>query len=146
VSKPNESLPGRAKWLGIRLAAVSGVALAAVVGLLQLPFGATAGVATATATAATDDRVVTALPPAPPSPASTPVSRQKGQGTYRLRCWQYGRLLFDEGPVTLGPEARQGAKLVATDRNGGSVIVTDSGWTTCQARPFPPEPNLALPR
>jgi hypothetical protein len=54
--------------------------------------------------------------------------------------------LFDEGPVTLGPEARQGAKLVATDRNGGSVIVTDSGWTTCQARPYPPEPNLALPR
>jgi len=144
VSKPNESLPGRAKWLGIRLAAVSGVALAAVVGILQLPSGATAGVATATAAA--DDRVVSGLPPAPPPPASTPLPRQKGQGTYRLRCWQYGRLLFDEGPVTLGPEARQGAKLVATDRNGGSLIVTDSGWTTCQARPYPPEPNLALPR
>ena len=144
MSKPNESLPGRAKWLGIRLAAVSGVALAAVVGLLQLPFGATAGVATAAA--ATEDRVGSGLPPAPPPPASTPVSKHKGQGTYRLRCWQYGRLLFDEGPVTLGPEARQGAKLVATDRNGGSMIVTDSGWTTCQARPFPPEPNLALQR
>ncbi|KWT93231.1 MULTISPECIES: hypothetical protein [unclassified Variovorax] len=146
MSKPNESLPGRAKWLGIRLAAVSAVALAAAVGLLQLPSGATAGVAAVTATAAADDRVVSGLPPAPPPPASTPSSRQKGQGTYRLRCWQYGRLLFDEGPVTLGPEARQGAKLVATDRNGGSVIVTDSGWTTCQARPFPPAPNLALPR
>ncbi len=144
MSKPNESLPSRAKWLGIRLAAVSGVALAAVVGILQLPSGATAGVATVTA--ATDDRVVSGLPPAPPPPASAPAPRQKGQGSYRLRCWQYGRLLFDEGPVTLGPEARQGAKLVATDRNGGSVIVTDSGWTTCQARPYPPEPNLALPR
>lgn len=148
MSKPNESLSGRAKWLGIRLAAVSGVALAAVVGILQLPSGATAGVAAVTATAAADDRVVSALPPAPPPPppASTPASRQKGQGTYRLRCWQYGRLLFDEGPVTLGPDARQGAKLVATDRNGGSVIVTDSGWTTCQARPYPPERSLALPR
>ncbi|VTU24263.1 hypothetical protein H6CHR_02158 [Variovorax sp. PBL-H6] len=146
MSKSNESLPGRAKWLGIRLAAVSGVALAAVVGLLQLPFGATAGVTTAAA--ATDDRAVSALPPAPPPPppASAASARQRGQGTYRLRCWQYGRLLFDEGPVTLGPEARQAAKLVATDRHGGSVIVTDSGWTTCQARPFPPEPNLALPR
>ena len=61
MSKPNESLPGRAKWLGIRLAAVSGVALAAVVGLLQLPFGATAGVATAAA--ATEDRVGSGLPP-----------------------------------------------------------------------------------
>ena len=144
MSKPNESLPGRAKWLGIRLAALSRIALAAVVGILQLPSGATAGVATAAAAA--DDRVVSGLPPAPPPPASTPAPRQKGQGTYRLRCWQYGRLLFDEGPVTLGPEARQGAKLVATDRNGGSVIVTDSGWTTCQARPYPPEPSLALPR
>ncbi|VTU29188.1 hypothetical protein H4CHR_02354 [Variovorax sp. PBS-H4] len=144
MSKPNETPAGHAKWLGVRLAAVSGVALAAVVGLLHLPFGANAGVTTATA--ATDDRVVSALPPAPPPPASAPAPRQKGQGTYRLRCWQYGRLLFDEGPVTLGPEARQAAKLVATDRNGGSVIVTDSGWTTCQARPFPPEPNLALPR
>jgi len=142
VSKPNESRPGRAKRLGIRLAAVSGVALVAAIGVLQLPLGATAGVATAAAP--TDDRVGSGLPPAPP--ASTPVPRQKAQGTYRLRCWQYGRLLFDEGPVTLGPDARQGAKLVAIDRDGGAVIVTDAGWTTCQARPYPAAPNLALPR
>ena len=142
MSKPNDSVPGRGKRLGIRLAAVSGIALAAAVGVLQLPLGATAGVATAAAPA--EDRVVSQLPPAPS--ASTPATRQKGQGTYRLRCWQHGRLLFDEGPVTLGADARQGAKLVAIDRDGGAVIVTDAGWTTCQARPYPAAPSLALPR
>ncbi|RZL95464.1 MAG: hypothetical protein EOP82_02675 [Variovorax sp.] len=134
MSKPNESRPERTKRLGLRLAAIAGIALAAAAGvLLQLPSGATAGVATGA-----DDRVAANAP----APAANP----RAQGTYRLRCWQYGRLLFDEGPVTLSPEARQGAKLVAFDRHGGALIVTDSGWTTCQARPFPAPPNLALPR
>lgn len=147
MSKPNESCPCHAKRLGVRLAAMSGLALVAVVGVLQMPVGATAGVAPVTAdTTTVDDRVGPGLPPAPPPPISAAAPRQKGQGTYRLRCWQYGRLLFDEGPVTLGPEARQAAKLVATDRHGESVFVTDNGWTTCQARPFPAAPNLALPR
>ena len=113
---------------------MTGIALVAAAGvLLHMPRGATAGVATGA-----DDRVVAKAP--------VPASNPRAQGTYRLRCWQYGRLLFDEGPVTLGPETRQGARLVATDRQGGTVIVTDSGWTTCQARPFPAAPNLALPR
>ncbi|MDR6536596.1 hypothetical protein [Variovorax soli] len=142
MSKPNESRPGRAKQLGIRLAAVSGVALVAAIGALQLPLGASAGVAAA----GTDDRVVSQLPPTPAPPVAAAASSQRATGTYQLRCWQYGRLLFDEGPVTLGPEARQGAKLVATDRHGGTVIVTEAGWTTCQARPFATERNLALPR
>ena len=145
MSKPNESRPGRAKQLGIRLAAVSGVALVAAIGALQLPLGANAGVA-ATAATTTEDRVVSQLPPTPAPPVAAAASSQRATGTYQLRCWQYGRLLFDEGPVTLGPEARQGAKLVATDRHGGTVIVTDAGWTTCQARPFAAERNLALPR
>ena len=132
--KPNDFRPDRRLQRGGRLAAMTVVAVVAATGmLLQLLPGATAGVATGA-----DDRVAAKAPP----PASNP----KAQGTYQLRCWQYGRLLFDEGPVTLGPETRQGAKLVATDRNGGAVIVTDSGWTTCQARPFPAAPNLALPR
>ena len=136
--KPNESRPERAKRIGLRLAAMTGLALVAgTVMLLQVPLGATAGVATGA-----DDRVAPRVPP----PSSNPAPNQKGQTTYRLRCWQYGRLLFDEGPLTLSPETRQSAKLVATDRHGGTLIVTDSGWTTCQARPFPPAPSLALPR
>ena len=142
MSKPNESRPGRAKQLGIRLAAVSGVALVAAIGALQLPLGASAGVAAA----GTDDRVVSQLPPTPAPPVAAAASSQRATGTYQLRCWQYGRLLFDEGPVTLGAEARQGAKLVAIDRRGAPLIVTDAGGTTCLARPSNPAPSLAYPR
>ncbi|OUL98120.1 hypothetical protein [Variovorax sp. JS1663] len=130
MSKPNEFRPGPAKRPALRVAALTGLALAAIAGVLvQMPRGAAAGVATGG-----DDRVAARAP------------AQKGPGTYQLRCWQYGRLLFDEGPVTLGPETRQGAKLVAFDRNGGTLIVTDTGWTTCLARPSAAPPNLALPR
>lgn len=134
--KPNDSHSDRSKRLGRRLAALAGVALVAVTGMfLQLSPGASAGVASGS-----DDRVVSqATPP-------TTATNQKASGTYQLRCWQYGRLLFDEGPVTLGAEARQGAKLVAIDRHGGALIVTDAGGATCLARPSAAAPNLALPR
>jgi hypothetical protein len=135
VYKPNESRPGREKQRGRRLAAVAGIALLAVTGvLLQLPLGATAGIASGNS-----DRNAAQVP------LST-APHQKSPGTYQLRCWQYGRLLFDEGPVTLGAEARQGARLVAIDRHGAALIVTDAGGTTCLARPFAAAPNLALPR
>ena len=135
MSKPIDSHPDRRKGLGIRLAAMSGGVLVALAGVLQLPSGASAGVAAG---------AVEQLAPDGAEPAAAP--QAKAPGTYQLRCWQYGRLLFDEGPVTLGAEARKGAKLVAADRRGGSVIVTDAGETVCQARPFPAAPNPALPR
>ena len=127
--KLSDSSPDGRKQRVRGLAAVAGLALIATGMLLQLPHGAAAGVAPADG-----DR----NPSAGPSP--------KPPGTYQLRCWQYGRLLFDEGPVTLGPDARQGGRLVAIDRHGGSLILTAAGETTCLARPFPAAPNLALPR
>jgi len=145
--KPSDIRPERStKQRGARIAAVTGVALAAAAAmLLQLPLGATAGVAAIAASA--DDPVVSQapLPPAPSSAAAA--ANRKASGTYQLRCWQYGRLLFDEGPVTLGAEARQGAKMVAIDRNGAPLMITaDIGGTTCLARPSAPERILALPR
>jgi hypothetical protein len=136
VYKPSDSPSDREKRSGARVAAMIGVALIAATGmLLQLPLGATAGVASADG-----DRNPSHVP------ASAAASSQKAPGTYQLRCWQYGRLLFDEGPVTLGAEARQGARLVAIDRHGAPLIVTDAGGTTCLARPLAAAPNLALPR
>jgi hypothetical protein len=115
---------------------MTGLALVAVTGLLlQLPLGATAGIASGDG-----GRNPSHVPP------STAAPNQKAPATYQLRCWQYGRLLFDEGPVTLGAEARQGARLVAIDRHGAALIVTDAGGTTCLARPFAAAPNRALPR
>ena len=130
MSKPDDAKPARDHGPIRRLAVVAGIALAGIAGALwQWPVGA-AGVA---------QRAVPSVPPGP-------VAVARPAGTYQLRCWQYGRLLFDEGPVTLGPEAREGAKMVALDRNGGAVIVTEAGEATCIARPSPPPPNLALPR
>jgi hypothetical protein len=138
VYKPNDSNTDGVKQRGSRLVVMTGVALVAVTGmLLQLPLGATAGIASGD-----DGRIVSPVPPPPPAAALS----QKASGTYQLRCWQYGRLLFDEGPVTLGVEARQSAKLVAIDRHGAPLIVTDAGGTTCLARPSAATPNLALPR
>jgi len=132
VYKPNESRLDRGQQRGPRLAVLTGLALVAATGvLLQLPIGATAGIASGDG-----DRV----------PASAAAPNPKAPGTYQLRCWQYGRLLFDEGPVTLGAEARQGARLVAIDRNGAALIVTEAGGTTCLARPSAAAPHPALPR
>jgi hypothetical protein len=116
--------------------AITGFAFfAATVVLLQLPLSATAGIAYGDR-----DRGVAQFPSSPAAPSRT------APATYQLRCWQYGRLLFDEGPVTLGAEARQGAKLVAIDRNGAPLIVTDAGGTTCLARSFAAVRSLALPQ
>ncbi|MEJ8853276.1 hypothetical protein WKW79_01775 [Variovorax robiniae] len=145
--KPSDFINGRKQHRGL-VAALAGVAVVIGSGVaLQWHPWATAGV---TPTTRGDDLVVTQVPaaaaPLPPVPAPQPPVR-KAAGTYQLRCWQYGRLLFDEGPVTLGAEAKQGAKMVATDRNGGALFVTaDLGGTTCLARPSPPAPNLAMPR
>ena len=135
MSKPADSASGRGKP-GRRLAAVSVVAaLVAGAGLFwQLP----------RASAAMGPGQVELLPADLPPTATAQGPR--ASGTYQLRCWQYGRLLFDEGPVTLGSETRQAARLVAIDRHGAALIVTDTGGTTCLARPSVPPPNLALPR
>ncbi len=124
--KPSDSPPDRQEQRSRRLYAITGLALVGVAGLLlQLPLGATAAIASGNG----DRKTPHAL-------SSTAAANQKAPGTYQLRCWQYGRLLFDEGPVTLGAEARRSASLVAIDRHGAPLIVTDAGGTTCLARPF----------
>ena len=134
--KPNDSRPDLRTRRGICVVAITGIAfVAATVVLLQLPLSATAGIV-----GGDRDRGVANVP----SPSAAPI--QRAPATYQLRCWQYGRLLFDEGPVTLGAEARQGAKLVAIDRNGAPLIVTDGGGTTCLARPSAATRGLALPQ
>jgi hypothetical protein len=126
VYKPNDPVPDRAKQRSCRLAAVTALALLAAAGmLLQLPLGATAGIASGDG-----DRNAPRAPPVPKT------------ATYQLRCWQHGRLLFDEGPVTLGAEARQGARLVAIDHHGAALIVSVAGEATCQARPYTAVPSL----
>ena len=124
-----------------RLVAMSGIALLTAAALmLPLPFEVSAGVSPGGKIEATAKTPVPTLQ----APPATAAPTAKG-GPYRLRCWQYGRLLFDEGPVTLGADARQAARMVATDRNGAALLVTEVGGATCLARPTAPPPSLALP-
>jgi len=118
----------------------------AVIGLSTLAIAGTLLAATQGASAGVNSKesVATArgLPPAPASKeATSSAARSNG---YRLRCWQYGQLLFDEGPVTMNSEARSAARLVATDRNGAMLYMTDTGGTTCLVRAADPERSPEL--
>lgn len=60
------------------------------------------------------------------------------KGLYLLRCWQYGRLLFEERDVQLPADISAGLKLRGTDRNKQALYVTDTGNATCLIRHVPP--------
>jgi hypothetical protein len=77
--------------------------------------------------------------PAPPALPQDP-------RTKRLQCWQDGRLLIDAAPVELDKATRREARVVARDRDGEPIVVSDAGRTTCITRPAPTPPNPSLPR
>jgi hypothetical protein len=83
---------------------------------------------------------------AAPEPPAARRERATSNGWMQLRCWQHGRLLFDEGPLRLASDARRGSSLVAERRDGGSIVVTEAGSTACLLRPAAPPPSPALPR
>jgi hypothetical protein len=56
-------------------------------------------------------------------------------GSYQIRCWQYGRLLFEENQFTLAIDASQySLKLSGTDRNGQPIYVAETKSATCLIR------------
>jgi hypothetical protein len=55
-------------------------------------------------------------------------------GTYQVRCWQHGRLLFEESAVALPDNAVSGLRLSGTDRRRQPLMVTDTGNATCLIR------------
>jgi hypothetical protein len=65
---------------------------------------------------------------------ATPSARAPAEPLYVMRCWQYGRLLFEERDLTQPPEISAGLKLRGTDRNRQPVYVTDTGNATCLIR------------
>ena len=97
---------------------LAGIALAvAVVSGLALPMWSTAGT------------IVTERPPAPAARVAAP-----GKPVFHVRCWQHGRLLFEQRDVDLSGDAIAGLKLRAVDRYSHPVMVTDTGNATCLIR------------
>lgn len=65
---------------------------------------------------------------------------------YQIRCWQFGRLLFEENGITLtAAGARYALKLTATDRNGRPLYVAETDNATCLIRPAPEASGRWLP-
>lgn len=95
-----------------------GVVLAAT---LLTPVVALAGVATL-------DPATAAAKPAP-HPAA-PV---------QVRCWQEGRLLFEENGVTLPDPAHYTTVVAGTDRQGRPMYVAETRNATCLIRQATPE-------
>ncbi|HEX6708639.1 MAG TPA: hypothetical protein VF169_28135 [Albitalea sp.] len=69
---------------------------------------------------------------------NAPRAAAPAEPLYLVRCWQYGRLLFEERDLALPPDVVSGLKLRGTDRNRAPVFVADTGSSTCLIRSTPP--------
>ena len=120
--KPSDHMPEshRGRFSGL-------LSRAAVLALL-IPISALSGVSTPEA----------AKPPATPKVA-------KAHGGYQIRCWQEGRLLFEENHVALPADStRYAVRMSGTDRNGKPLYVVETTNATCLIRSTPDGP--AWPR
>jgi hypothetical protein len=93
--------------------------LAALVLLLPLLAGGAVTVGVPARPAATE--------PPPPTP-----------GLYQIRCWQHGRLLFEDRIRLPDDGAAYGIRLSGTDRNGKPMYVAETRNATCLVRQAPP--------
>ena len=54
------------------------------------------------------------------------------RGGYQLRCWQYGKLLFEENHVEfVDAKAKSGLELRRTQADHGQLYVLDTSNATC---------------
>lgn len=88
------------------------------------------------------------VPPATVQAAPRPLSAAKTAGGYQVRCWQHGRLLFEENNVTLPADgSRYALKLSGSDGNGRPLYVAETQNATCLVRHAPSAvANPGLPR
>lgn len=68
-----------------------------------------------------------------PGPASAS-SILPRTGHYQIRCWQHGRLLFEENHVGLPDTARYALRISGTDTQGRPLYVADTQHATCLIR------------
>jgi hypothetical protein len=93
-----------------------------------VPLGALAGITGGSSNEA-------ARAPGAASASSGDKAARAPSGTYQIRCWQDGRLLFEENQVSLPVDgARYGVKMAGTDRNGKPIYVADTRNATCLIR------------
>lgn len=86
--------------------------------------------------------IVTTPEPAASAPSATPaVPSAQAAGDYQIRCWQHGRLLFEENHVALPDTAQYGLRVSGKDRNGRPLFVAETKNATCLIRTSVQERN-----
>lgn len=104
--------------------------LAITASALLLPLAAQCGVFAAEPAAAAASA---------PSSQAAPAPVPRAAEGYQIRCWQFGRLLFEENNVGLPPDPSQfGVKLSGTDRQGRPVHLAETRNATCLIRTSEP--------
>jgi hypothetical protein len=78
---------------------------------------------------------VGASAPARPAPTEPP---PPVPGLYQIRCWQHGRLIFEDRIKLPDDGAAYGIRLSGTDRNGKPMYVAETRNATCLVRQAPP--------
>ncbi len=74
----------------------------------------------------------------PPKPAAA--APAKPGGPYQIRCWQYGRLLFEENLAALPADnTKYSLKVAGSDRKGQPMYVAETNNATCLIRSAPGE-------
>lgn len=66
-----------------------------------------------------------------PSPKPLP----RAAGPWQIRCWQDGRLLFEENGVSLPDNAQYPTLITGGDRQGRPLFVAETRNATCLIRP-----------
>lgn len=98
----------------------SGLVMRAAALVLSVPLGTLAGVTTTDSPQATKPGATEKAMKAP---------------SYQIRCWQFGRLLFEENQVALPTEkAQYGVRIAGTDRKGQPLLVAETKNATCLIR------------
>ncbi|MEO8806560.1 MAG: hypothetical protein ABI433_10775 [Burkholderiaceae bacterium] len=68
------------------------------------------------------------------SAAPAPKAEQRATGPWQIRCWQDGRLLFEENGVSLPDSAQYPTLIAGADRQGWPVYVAETRNATCLMR------------
>ena len=76
---------------------------------------------------------VTIGAPAPARPAATEPT-PPAPGLYQIRCWQHGRLLFEDRITLPADAAAYGIRVSGVDRNGRPMYVAETRNATCLVR------------
>jgi len=59
----------------------------------------------------------------------------KPAGAYQIRCWQFGKLLFEENRVSFPADGSQySVRIGGTDRNSRPIYVAETKNATCLIR------------